>query len=308
MTNWHDALDTQMDQHRWQRTQDGINYQRTFFNWMLNDIDVTQEIRDYVADDLSDRLIQTLWQADTIFLTSDMLHVIMQAAQDFRELPTFEEFTLITPQGFCVFEEPIVGTSSADKGKLLTVKAISWGPMGFLDMDTQKNGLSITYFTDTHDEISDFARGLRETTGINEFGPLVTSFFYPAQWGDEAPEDDGNLVYSVARLFLAMQIVAQQRIASMGRRPPARATRRRAQRLKFPQSEVTVITLRHKASKTQEPQDVNWSRRWLVRGHWRKQWYPSLERHQWKYIAEFVKGPPDKPLVLSERRIFNFKQ
>lgn len=41
---------------------------------------------------------------------------------------------------------------------------------------------------------------------------------------------------------------------------------------------------------------VDWSCQWLVGGHWRQQWYPSLNAHQPIYIAPYWKGPEDKPV------------
>lgn len=41
-----------------------------------------------------------------------------------------------------------------------------------------------------------------------------------------------------------------------------------------------------------------WSHRWFVRGHYRAQWYPSLQAHRVRWIAAYVKGPGDKPIAL----------
>lgn len=42
--------------------------------------------------------------------------------------------------------------------------------------------------------------------------------------------------------------------------------------------------------------------RWRVRSHWRRQWYPSLNKHQLIWIEEHTSGPMDMP-VLSVRRV-----
>jgi hypothetical protein len=41
---------------------------------------------------------------------------------------------------------------------------------------------------------------------------------------------------------------------------------------------------------------VAWTKRWVVSGHWRNQWYPSIGAHRQRYILPYVKGPADKPL------------
>ncbi len=36
--------------------------------------------------------------------------------------------------------------------------------------------------------------------------------------------------------------------------------------------------------------------RWMVRGHYRNQWFPSKEKHQLRFIAPHIKGPEGAPL------------
>jgi hypothetical protein len=67
---------------------------------------------------------------------------------------------------------------------------------------------------------------------------------------------------------------------------------------------VTVIQLRRPRERKQaegESRNVNWMGRWIVRGFWRNQWYPSKGRHQQKWIAAYEKGPKDLPLIIRER-------
>jgi hypothetical protein len=44
--------------------------------------------------------------------------------------------------------------------------------------------------------------------------------------------------------------------------------------------------------------DREWSHRWFVRGHYRAQWYPSIQAHRVRWIAAYVKGPEGKPIQL----------
>jgi len=71
-------------------------------------------------------------------------------------------------------------------------------------------------------------------------------------------------------------------------------------------NEVTVITFRrvdYDPKMTGEAK-VEWSHRWLVRGFWRWQPYKN-ERGEWErkriWINPFVKGPADKPLVITQK-------
>lgn len=94
------------------------------------------------------------------------------------------------------------------------------------------------------------------------------------------------------RLF--QQTIARVRPAELDR-----ATRRRAQKDGQPLPEISVVTLRRTADAgTGLGSSVEWSRRWTVSGHWRNQPFGparGLVRQVW--IEEYVKGPPDKPIV-----------
>ena len=63
---------------------------------------------------------------------------------------------------------------------------------------------------------------------------------------------------------------------------------------------VYVVKLRRAVTKDapatpEGVSDVEWQCKWLVRGHWRKQWCPSKEQHEMRWIAPYIKGPEDKP-------------
>jgi hypothetical protein len=68
---------------------------------------------------------------------------------------------------------------------------------------------------------------------------------------------------------------------------------------------VNVVKLRSKqylraADGEEHPsRDVDWACRWVVRAHWRNQYYPSLHKHKPLLIPAHMKGPEDKPLKQS---------
>ena len=65
---------------------------------------------------------------------------------------------------------------------------------------------------------------------------------------------------------------------------------------------ATFCTLRKRSAREHaETSDVNWTHRWMVSGHWREQWFPSLDTHQTIWIAPHVKGPDELPLVHKDR-------
>jgi hypothetical protein len=65
-----------------------------------------------------------------------------------------------------------------------------------------------------------------------------------------------------------------------------------------------VIRLRRPKAKPEGERTVDWSHRWLVRGFWRNQWFPSLGIHRQLWISDYIKGPEDKPLRIKPTRAF----
>jgi hypothetical protein len=86
----------------------------------------------------------------------------------------------------------------------------------------------------------------------------------------------------------------------------ARHHRRQLERAGEPREKieetVNVVKLRHEAKKpvkapTGEHIDIEWQHKWWVSGHYRSQWYPTEQAHKVIWIAPFLKGPTDKPLL-----------
>jgi hypothetical protein len=83
------------------------------------------------------------------------------------------------------------------------------------------------------------------------------------------------------------------------RERPGRAARRAAGRVGLPTTNVTVIRLR-RARRDADPDEsaghVDWSCRWIVRGHWRQ-----LADGRQTFIHAYVKGPEGRPLRATHR-------
>jgi len=305
-TGWHRALDVQMDTVKWLRQEYGAIYSYNFFNNL-----VKGENDDGIFT-LIHHLQSTMYQADTIFVTSDMLHLLLQAAHDLPEDVCWDKHALITRRGFVLFEEPIDGTDKNSRN--VTIHALAWeyAPTG-----DGKEAIIIYYLTDPTDFNDEFneqyvANCARDSVPVP---PLVLAHWYPGIVGELLPqvtEQGSEIVIDMIKLFVAMQLLAQQKIGEPIRLRPDRASRKRFhhEHPDEPERLITLITLRRKSIKQddEEPQKVEWSRRWIVRGFWRRQWFPKSKTHDYVYIHEHIKGPEDKPLIITERRVFNFRR
>jgi hypothetical protein len=82
--------------------------------------------------------------------------------------------------------------------------------------------------------------------------------------------------------------------------------RERARRGKH-SGDVSVVVLRPALSP--EPsgthRDVQWSHRWMVRGHWRNQYFPASKAHHVRWVRPHVKGPQDRPLLDTRPRVYD---
>ena len=111
---------------------------------------------------------------------------------------------------------------------------------------------------------------------------------------------------NVARFFHAFWLMMQQPLAeAVKNETPDRATRRRMAAANLP-SDVTVVQFRRRESKGSEggSKKVNWTHRWMVRGHWRWQWYKDESKTPYQkriWIAPMIKGPEDKEFVPKQK-------
>jgi hypothetical protein len=109
---------------------------------------------------------------------------------------------------------------------------------------------------------------------------------------------DGDEVYAAYASFIARMKFMEIELVSKQAVKLSRGYRRRLQREQRPLPNISTISLRRYAQDSSGKSSglKDWQCSWFVKGHWRKQWYPSKDEHQVIYIEPFVKGPKDKPL------------
>ena len=315
---WQRALDLQMDQLKWHQTEFATNLTRSFFEVVLEKhTNAATPIGAIVNDvnTLTNNVSETLWRGDTMYITEDMEHLILQAADDLPDDYRWDMHTLLCPVGFCLLEEPLFGADI--HGRNLSISAISWCMMRH--GGGEEKVLVIHFWTSTDesmDEVNQILIPDMRECGF-PIGPFMLAHYYMLGDGgiirpgkDHDHPQGTELVDSTLGLFAAMNILAGQTIGTPIKIPPDRASRKRYQRdfTNAPERMITLITLRRKSAQKHDPDapPVPWSRRWVVTGHWRKQ--PDKNGWHWVYIYEYIKGPEDKPLIIRERRVFNFRR
>lgn len=147
----------------------------------------------------------------------------------------------------------------------------------------------------------------RDTDG-NFSGQQVVA--HPVLWLGADPKDvisaywmpDGIMhaagtlaISESSRVLLSIITALGHRLTRVDEPAGSRGERRRAKR-ELPGLRVLTLASGASVSKSNGG-SVEWTKRWMVRGHWRLQPHGpkhSLRRAQW--IDPFVKGPEDKPL------------
>lgn len=132
---------------------------------------------------------------------------------------------------------------------------------------------------------------------VLEFGTDLTETGQHINIGDPTIEQELDLL---RRWTLAGAALLRQRILTTTIQRPSAIEGRRLQNDDIPASSVQVIQLRATASTPSNGREspMEWAHRWIVRGHWRDQWYASQQEHRVIWVPSYVKGPEDKPLII----------
>jgi hypothetical protein len=104
---------------------------------------------------------------------------------------------------------------------------------------------------------------------------------------------------AVFRWLLACWRLMQQSVTRLDDETMPRQLRKLGQRVGIPNDVVTVINLRSTPTRGDGSSAVEWSHRWLRRGHWRQQPYKDgVIKTIW--IHPTICGPEGKPLVIKD--------
>lgn len=280
----------------------------------------------------------TILQADPIWVDNNICDLIEAASERWKPEPLRTE-DVLCPSGFVLFERPLFVRDV--HGKQMGFRALSWNPV-ITAVSDEEYRRGRTAFVEGPLDFTP-PRVVTPAGNIHEVA-LVLAFWSHIEDEDDYTIDEPDLNTMRAAIhphnFVLSHItvvgfdelpidsperpieatfpiefqvfcrLAQQRVLERERVRPDRPYRRRAKRYGKEDAHVTVIRLRRPKHKTDgESQEVDWKSRWIVGGHWRKQRYGKRDEEPYYrniWIAPYVKGPDDKPLVLRELRAWEF--
>lgn len=315
---WREAVELQHALSEWWRTPTGRTYAEAWVADMLGTAvdapeDVGERLRAAGRVTLSGLESMRLLESDVYWISEDMGDLTDAAATTMPPQPLLPQ-DVPTPTGFAVFQRPIVlRDQAAGPDQRITVKAMCWTPAG------EPGGLMVTTYADHRSfaEPLDSIHALVRSRGMTP-PPLELAAITPWMWDESWLTYAGDLEAAVRgwdgrspgitaqilRLLAALWTLTRQPIAVATTATRPRQDRRRYEREGRPIPRIQIITLRrlrHGDAVDGEHHQREYSHRWVVNGHWRNQWLPSAGTHRLTFIAPYVKGPEDAPLVVKQK-------
>jgi hypothetical protein len=240
--------------------------------------------------------IGTVEDGDPIWIGEEVLDLVQVASERFSPEPVLPSDPFI-PYGFVYLAKPILAPL-LENGRL-AIRAVSWAP-GTSASDSSKKGFCFALWAQQGDEDDRQKDWIRSRGGSD----LTLLHADSLSFGEQGAINEPAL-HALMKYLQVLWRLAKQEILTSSPERVSRAVRRRKSNWRDI-STVQVLTLRRRSSRSADAKrDMDWSHRWWVNGHWRWQWYPSLQEHRQIWIAGYDKGPEDKPF-LSKQRVVDF--
>jgi hypothetical protein len=271
----------------------------------------------------------TLMRADPVYVSDDVMSLWEKASETFK-LETLRRTDLVVPAGFAVFPRPFEIIDI--HGKRVAYRALAWLPVSQResynwDTGAEGQGVWVTLLSNVND-IDDYwqeestieglsGKTLRDISlAMNEEWTImhasVMMFDVPLDkdiidhsTGTMVPEEKTQQAASLYGDIECFWRLMSQLVMTPEPLPrQARRQRQRDERI----DTVKVLKLRryrHRMDHESEGPGIEYSHRWVVEGHWRNQPYGPKANPEYRqiWIAPYVKGPDDKPLVVKKRGV-----
>lgn len=263
--------------------------------------------------------VARLGVAELFYVSSQMAELALSAARTMPDFSLAPE-DLPAESGFIYFDSPIDSFLN-DDGSRIEIVAASWGTWHDAPPGYPHGGVWITWYSDREANLlgspisadPEVRRRVRQRTSrfllhtetpapfhsqdisaVDEDGSVkLTSF-------REAISVGASLLLWVAALK-ATWLLMQQSLADVSEVSVPRSRQKRLRRAGYEPKPVRVIELRRPAHSGPGDGSREFHHQWIVRGHWRQQWYPAREVHRPVWIAPHIKGPEGAPLLGGEK-------
>lgn len=252
-----------------------------------------------------------LGRSESFYVPTDIGNMLYGASQSLPEWPLSSADHPV-PCGFAWFERspfPLVNDLSDGRKEVGELCALLWGGNALIKTESEglvegvcieiigrREGMVIPWFETT------WRYGESYESAVERGRAPSTVKHYAI----DPSTDEEVAIEQAMRLVASLWLFTQQTVLTTNRETVDRHARKRLARLDCPEDTVRVVRLRRPArSDGQGPNETSeWSCQWIVRGHWRQQFYPSKHANQPIWITPYVKGPEDKPLKAPRTTVF----
>ncbi|HWI69514.1 MAG TPA: hypothetical protein VNS88_14265 [Nitrospiraceae bacterium] len=269
-----------------------------------------------------------LQEADPMYVSSEVTDMWDYARESFKPEMLYA-WDLPANISFALLPRPLTITDT--DGNAISFRAISWIPASESEEidwseDTPPGGVWYTLWSHIDDGNDSFYRSDIEApereswealgqwsilfSGLLPFGKsedYEMQAFQDPGVGDDVDSLDNAI--KVRRLtWILLQTFWRLSRQIVPTKAPLPRQLRRDRKRHYRTEDVTVITLRrqrHPDHPDHEAGEVDWKWQWVVRGHWRNQWYPSIKQHRQIWVMPYMKGPEDAP-IKPVKRAFEF--
>jgi len=281
------------------------------------------------ANTLVDTVANHVRAGEAYRVSPEMAAVTIHAARGLDEDDKVDRSLAPTPCGIVRFDHPLPAIDA--RGVHQKVHWITWGPgvvvrKNAFGQDVEEPSVVVTAWNDTADpdEVSERLLNSDDPKQREAYRSIMGRWSMvgmttmphgrslgPSEIDPEAQyaesiisAGDTPIAYTnVMRYLHALWLLLDQTITDVRPEHLRTSVAKKAWKKNLP-GRVTVIQLRRTANegKTAGESSVDWSHRWLVRGHWRWQACgPGNAERKRIWIHPFVKGPEDKPLVVNPK-------
>ena len=286
-------------------TKDGLGF---FNEWRevrtrdgYSNVELTTEER-------IDHEVRGLLGARTYFVSEDMRLLAEHAALSRPDEPIIET-DLPCPSGCMFFERPMLVPDI--HGKLIAIGMIRWQAVNYKRTGAGDRGRGVMWvaYGDVKDPRSHYCtpwarwatRLIIDYEDAEQMDTMPLTAEEAAEHHGAKVEDVRGSIFFLRKVPLTLWTLFGQTLSTITEEYADRPARRRLAKENslLTLSKIRVVRLRRESGESEHgaPGSVEWSHRWLVSGHWRNQWLPSIKAHRLQWIRPFVKGPSDKPFV-----------
>ena len=265
------------------------------------------------GEDLRRTEVAALGKSVLFYASEDTTALAVAAAPSMPEF-ALRSFDLPAERGFIYYAQPI-GLHPGNHGQsAASVVAARWETVV---SDDGEPCVWMSFYSDYHswlaaeqaagwcssEELADYLRQYHELYyEIFTFRPINGPDIPPNSPSIAGYEAQWDELDALRRVLFSTWLMLQQPLTRTVEVDSDRAARRRMKSAGHEPATVRVIELRRIQSASQGvTSDREYHHQWVVRGHWRQQWFPAHEVHRPVWIAPHIKGPEDAPMLGGEK-------